>query len=135
MMISPEHISIIIAAAGFAASVYFSTKSLKSSIATQERKREADRAKHEEDAVNRAEKDATRHTQIMERLNLLMANTDENKREISDLKSEVKRLNDTQISNVQRVEAAFSRIEKVESRLEMLHKEHRENMGRCRFDE
>ena len=135
MMISPEHISIIIAAAGFAASVYFSTKSLKNSIATQERKRAADRAKHEEDAVNRAEKDAIRHTQIMERLNSLMTNTDENKREISDLKSEVKRLNDTQISNVQRVETAFSRIEKVESRLEMLHKEHRENMGRCRFDE
>lgn len=134
-MVAPEYISIMIAAAGFIASVYFSTKSLNQSIATQEQKREVERAKHEEDAVNRAEKDAVRHTQIMERLNSLMANTDENKREISDLKSEVKRLNDTQISNVQRVEAAFSRIEKVESRLEMLHKEHRENMGRCRFDE
>ena len=130
-MISPEHISIIIAAAGFAASVYFSTKSLKNSIAAQERKREVDRAKHEEDAVNRAEKDATRHTQIMERLNSLMANTDENKREISDLKSEVKRLNDTQITNVQRVETAFNRIEKMESRLELLHREHRERTGSC----
>lgn len=130
-----EYIGLIVAAAGFIASVFYSSKTLKQSIDSQEQRHAADMEKRQSELLEKAEKDATRHTQIMERLNLLMANTDENKREISDLKSEVKRLNDTQISNVQRVEAAFSRIEKVESRLEMLHKEHRENMGRCRFDE
>lgn len=129
-----EYISLIIAAAGFVASVFYSSRTLKQSIESQEQRHAADREKRQEDMIEKAEKDATRHTQIMERLNSLMTNTDENKREISDLKSEVKRLNDTQISNVQKVETAFNRIDKMESRLELLHKEHRERTGKCVYE-
>ena len=126
-----EYISLIIAAAGFMASVFYSSKTLKQSIESQEQRHAADREKRHEDMIEKAEKDATMHTHIIERLNTLVKNTDENKKEISDLKDEVKRLNDTQIANVRDVKTAFNRIEKVESRLELLHKEHRERTGKC----
>lgn len=129
-----EYISLIIAAAGFIASVFYSGRTLKQSIKSQEQRHEAEREKRQEDLLDKAEKDAVRHTQIIERLNTLVKNTDENKREISDLKDEVKRLNDTQIANVRDVKTAFNRIEKVESRLELLHKEHRERTGKCVYE-
>lgn len=129
-----EYISMIIAAAGFIASVFYSGRTLKQSIKSQEQRHEAEREKRQEDLLDKAEKDAVRHTQIIERLNTLVKNTDENKREISDLKDEVKRLNDTQIANVRDVKTAFNRIEKVESRLELLHKEHRERTGKCVYE-
>ena len=129
-----EYISLIIAAAGFIASVFYSSKTLKQSIESQEQRHAADREKRQEDMIEKAEKDAIRHTQIIERLNTLVKNTDENKKEISDLKEEVKRLNDTQIANVRDVKTAFNRIEKVESRLELLHKEHRERTGMCVYE-
>ena len=129
-----EYISLIIAAAGFIASVFYSSRTLKQSIESQEQRHAAEREKRQEDIVEKAEKDASRHTQIIERLNTLVKNTDENKREISDLKDEVKRLNDTQIANVRDVKTAFNRIEKVESRLELLHKEHRERTGMCVYE-
>lgn len=129
-----EYISLIIAAAGFIASVFYSSRTLKQSIESQEQRHAAEREKRQEDLLDKAEKDAVRHTQIIERLNTLVKNTDENKREISDLKDEVKRLNDTQIANVRDVKTAFNRIEKVESRLELLHKEHRERTGKCVYE-
>lgn len=129
-----EYISLIIAAAGFIASVFYSGRTLKQSIKSQEQRHEAEREKRQEDLLDKAEKDAVRHTQIIERLNTLVKNTDENKREISDLKDEIKRLNDTQIANVRDVKTAFNRIEKVESRLELLHKEHRERTGKCVYE-
>ena len=129
-----EYISMIIAAAGFIASVFYSGRTLKQSIKSQEQRHEAEREKRQEDLLDKAEKDAVRHTQIIERLNTLVKNTDENKREVSDLKDEVKRLNDTQIANVRDVKTAFNRIEKVESRLELLHKEHRERTGKCVYE-
>lgn len=129
-----EYISLIIAAAGFIASVFYSSRTLKQSIESQEQRHAAEREKRQEDIVEKAEKDASRHTQIIERLNTLVKNTDENKREISNLKDEVKRLNDTQIANVRDVKTAFNRIEKVESRLELLHKEHRERTGKCVYE-
>lgn len=129
-----EYIGLIIAAAGFIASVFYSSKTLKQSLEAQEQRHAAERNQRQEDLLAKAEKDATRHTQIIERLNTLVKNTDENKREITNLKDEIKHLNDTQIANVRDVKTAFTRIEKMERNLELLHKEHRERTGMCVFE-
>ena len=52
-----EYISIIIAGAGVAVSMYYSNKNLKTSIVEQEQRREADMLKRQESAVRKAEKD------------------------------------------------------------------------------
>ena len=66
-----EYIGLIIAAAGFIASVFYSSKTLKQSLEAQEQRHAAERNQRQEDLLAKAEKDATRHTQINERLNTL----------------------------------------------------------------
>lgn len=126
-----EYISIIIAGAGVAVSMYYSNKNLKTSIVEQEQRREADMLKRQESAVRKAEKDTERHTQIMERLGVLMERTETNNAAISELKNDVKKLSETQIKNVSDVSAAFERIDKIENQLGALHREHRERCGKC----
>lgn len=126
-----EYISIIIAGAGVAVSMYYSNKNLKTSIVEQEQRREADMLKRQESAVRKAEKDTERHTQIMERLGVLMERTETNNHAISELKTEVKKLSETQVANVRDVKTAFNRIEKIESQLGALYREHRERCGKC----
>lgn len=130
-----EYFATIIALAGFGASLYFNNKSLKNTVNTQEEKRQKDAEKRQEDLIKKAVQDAERHAEIINHLNILAKNTDENKREISTLNGEVKRLSDRQILNVNNIDSALDRIEKVETRLEKLHKEHRDNMGKCRCEE
>ena len=126
-----EYISIIIAGLGVGVSMYYSNKNLKSSIINQEQRREADMLKRQESAVRKAEKDTERHTQIMERLGALIERTETNNAAISELKNDVKKLSETQIKNVSDVSAAFERIDKIESQLGALHREHRERCGKC----
>ena len=126
-----EYISIIIAGAGVAVSMYYSNKNLKTSIVEQERQRQADMFERQELAISKAEKETERHTQIMERLGVLMERTETNNHAISELKTEVKKLSETQIKNVSDVSAAFERIDKIENQLGALHREHRERCGKC----
>lgn len=126
-----EYIGIIIAAAGVAVSMYYSNRNLKASIVEQEQRREADMLRRQESAVRKAEKDTERHTQIMERLGVLMERTETNNHAISELKTEVKKLSETQVANVRDVKTAFNRIEKIETQLGALHREHRERCGKC----
>lgn len=126
-----DYISLIIAGAGLIASVYFSQRNIQKQIRDQDARRETELIRRQDVAIERAREETKRHQEIVSRLDRLKEGADENKREISDLKEAVKELNDTQIRNVRDLKTAFDRIDKMEKRLELLHQEHRQNMGKC----
>lgn len=125
-----EYISLIIAAAGLIASVYFSQRNINKSMKEIDARRESELMRRQEAAISKATQEAERHSQIVNMLNNLTDDTKENKQEICDLKEAVKRLSETQIASSRDLKTAFSRLEKVETRLELLHKEHRERMAK-----
>lgn len=126
-----EYISVLIAILTLITSVYFSQRNINKSLREQEARREADIMRRQDEAIKKATKEAERHSQIVNMLNNLTDDTKENKQEISDLKDAVKQLSDTQIANSRDLKTVFNRIEKVETRLELLHKEHRERTAKC----
>lgn len=130
-----EYISLIIAGAGLIASVYFSQKNIQKTMKEQEARREAELVKRQDIAITKAEKDAERHTEIVGILQQLKIDTQENKKEITSLKDEFKKLSDTQIASNRDLKTVFNRLDKVETRLELLHKEHRERMVRCNLND
>lgn len=135
MQITPQTVSIIIALLGLISSVWFAQRSIQRSMQDQSRQRENDTARRQEMAIAKAKEETERHVELVNMLHNLADDTKENKVELNNLKDAVKQLNDTQIANNQDLKSAFNRIEKVENRLELLHREHRERAkGGCLTD-
>ena len=124
-------ISVIIAAIVGASGIYFATRNMRNQIKEQDDRYSRERENRQRKEIDKAVEDAKRHTEIVEMLKALSDDTKENKNEITRLRDEVKTLNDNQIRNIRDLKTAFERIEKIETRLELLHKEHRERAGTC----
>lgn len=106
-------ISVLIALAGVIVSVYYSNQNAKN---------------RDVDAVK---KEVARDTEISVKLDSIMRATTATDRKIEKLESKLDAIKQDNVAMSHDFEALETRVNKIENRLELLHKEHRERTAKC----
>ena len=109
-MFTPEYISLIIAALGFAASVYFSSRKIK------------------ENDMEKAVEEAKRDTAVNMKLDAIMASTGETSKKIDKLQTDMESMRLENTARKEQINGIEKRVTNLETRLGKLHQEHREHM-------
>lgn len=105
-------ISVLIALAGVIVSVYYSNQNAKN---------------RDVDAVK---KEVARDTEISVKLDSIMRATTATDRKIEKLESKLDAIKQDNVAMSHDFEALETRVNKIENRLELLHKEHREHIAK-----
>lgn len=109
-----EYISLIIAALGFAASVYFSGK----------------KAKNED--IDKVAKEVRRDTEVNMKLDSIMASTADTAKKLDRLQEDMAEMKTQYSAAFERLGEVEKRVDRLEVNLGKLHQEHREHMAMIR---
>lgn len=112
MVLSPEYLSLIIAALGFFASVYYSGKKAK------------------EGDVEKIKQDTERDANINFKLDQIMTESAATAKKVDKLQSDIDEMKIKNASMTQQHNELERRVDKLEDNLAKLHREHRENQER-----
>lgn len=112
IMLSPEYLSLIIAALGFLASVYYSGK------------------KSKEGDVEKIKQDTKRDANINFKLDQIMTESAATAKKVDKLQSDIDEMKIKNASMTQQHNELERRVDKLEDNLAKLHREHRENQER-----
>lgn len=107
------YISVVIALLGFIASVYYSNKNSK------------------RQDIESVKKEVERDTEINIKLDSIMHSTSATDKKIEKVQENLDELKRDNVAMSHDFDALEIRVNKIEARLELLHKEHREHMAKC----
>lgn len=109
-----EYISLIIAALGFIASIYYSGR----------------KAKNED--IDKVTKEVKRDTEVNLKLDSIMTSTADTAKKLDKLQEDMTEMKKQNSANIERLKDIEKRVDKLEVNLGKLHAEHREHMQAIR---
>ena len=113
-----EIISLVIAGLGFLASVYFSNRTA--------RKQDEETQKKDIEAIK---KETQRDAEINFKLDSVLNGVTNTGSEIKDIKKDLSTLSKDYVAMSRDMKTLFTRVEKTDHHLELLHREFREHVG------